>query len=267
MTTTTATFTGIKKKIQEQIEKSKNSIKISVAWFTSKDLLGQLIDKVENGCQVEIIISDNIENKRLSFDKFIKVGGKVFIMQTRSGKFLHDKFAVFDKNTLIAGSYNWTNSAEYYNHEFIIQSEENILLKQFNIRFKNLKEIVTNYDQLILSSKSELLADTKESEFIKLENELEERFMETIKEANDLGAKINSNNIISYIHNYGAIGGASRLINLGTEKLQSGFIKLWEIKRLDISFESIILQEKYRILFSKEILEKADKRLKKIERK
>jgi hypothetical protein len=31
MTTTTVTFTGIKKKIQEQIEKSKNSIKISLA--------------------------------------------------------------------------------------------------------------------------------------------------------------------------------------------------------------------------------------------
>ena len=91
--------------------------------------------------------------------------------------------------------------------------------------------------------------------------------METIKEANDLGAKINSTNIISYIHNYGAIGGASRLIKLGTERLQSGFIKLWEIGRLDISFESIILQDKYRKLFSKDILEKAEKRLNELKQK
>ncbi|QCE42531.1 phospholipase D-like domain-containing protein [Psychroserpens sp. NJDZ02] len=267
MTTTTATFSDIKRKIQKQIENSKESIKISVAWFTSKDLLGQLTDKVENGCQVEIIISDNIENKRLSFDKFIQSGGTVYIMQTKSGKFLHDKFAIFDEKKLIAGSYNWTYSAEYYNHEFIIQSEEAILLKQFNIRFKNLKEIVTRYDELILASESEFLADTNESEFIKLESELEARFMETIKEANDLGAKINSTNIISYIHNYGAIGGASRLIKLGTERLQSGFIKLWEIGRLDISFESIILQDKYRKLFSKDILEKAEKRLNELKQK
>lgn len=267
MTTTTASFSNIKKKIQEQIDHSKESIKISVAWFTSKDLLGQLTDKVTNGCKVEIIISDNIENKRLSFDKFIENGGQVFVIQTRSGKFLHDKFAIFDDSKIIAGSYNWTNSAEYYNHEFIIQSEENILIKQFNIRFKNLKEIITTYDKLILSNENGLIADTKEGEFIKLENELESRFMETIKEANDLGAKINVNNIISYIHNYGAIGGASRLINLGTERLQSGFIKLWEINRLDISFESIILQEKYRILFSPDILDKAEKRLKELERK
>lgn len=264
---TKASFENIRNKIQTHIEESKESIYVSVAWFTSKDLLGQLTEKVEENCNVEIIISDHIENQRLSFEKFISLGGKVFILPTKSGKFLHDKFALFDNKKLIAGSYNWTNSAEFYNHEFVIQSEESILLKQFEIHFRNLKNIVADYDKKILLSTSELNAESKEAEFVQLENELEQRFIETIKESNKLGAKINATNVIDYIQRYGAIGGASRLINAGTDRLQSGLIKLFEINRLDISFESIILQEKFRVLFDKNVLENAEKRLNELKRK
>ena len=262
-----ASFENIRMKIKTHIEESKESIFVSVAWFTSKDLLDQLTDKVEKNCKVEIIISDHIENQRLSFEKFIELGGKVFIIPTKSGKFLHDKFAIFDNKKLIAGSYNWTNSAEFYNHEFIIQSEENILLKQFEIHFRNLKKIVTEYDQRIILTENELNAESKEAEFVQLENELEQKFIETIKKSNELGAKINSTNVIDYIQRYGAIGGAIRLINDETDRLQSGLIKLFEINRLDISFESIILQEKFKILFDKNVLENAEKRLKQLERK
>lgn len=265
--TTLASFSDIRKKIQKNIDQAKDNILVSVAWLTSKELLGQLIDKLESGCKVEIIISDHFENQKLSYEKFVAKGGQVFIVPTKSGKFLHDKFALFDNAKLIAGSYNWTNSAEFYNHEFIIQSDDQQLIKQFTIRFDNLKKIVTQYDKQKLLSKDILTAETKEDEFILLENELEKEFIDTIKKANDLGAKIKSESVISYIHNYGAIGGASRLISVGTEKLQSGLLKLWEINRLDISFESIILKEKYQVLFDKDILEKAKKRLDELKQK
>jgi len=258
---TQASFKDIRKKIQQNIDQSKESILVSVAWLTSKDLLGQLIDKLVAGCKVEIIISDHFENNRLSYDKFIEKGGKVFIVPTKGGKFLHDKFAIFDNTIIIAGSYNWTNSAEFYNHEFVIQSDESQLIKQFSIRFENLRKIVTQYDKLKLLSKGHLTTETKEEEFIKLEEDLEKEFINTIKEANELNAKINATNVRTYIQNYGAIGGASRLIKVGTDKLHSGLLKLWEIKRLDLSFESIILKEKYQVLFDKEILEKARQRL------
>ena len=258
---TTASFNDIRKKIQKNIDQSKDSILVSVAWLTSRELFGQLFDKLESGCKIEILISDHFENQRLSYDKFIEKGGHVFIVPTKNGKFLHDKFAIFDNIKLIAGSYNWTNSAEFYNHEFIIQSEDSQLIKQFKIRFENLKKIVTQYDKQKLLSNDNLNAETKEEEYIKLEEELEKEFIDTIKQANDLGAKINSSNVISYINNYGAIGGASRLIKVGTDKLHSGLLKLWEINRLEISFESIILKEKYQVLFDKDILEKAQKRL------
>ncbi|KFF17276.1 phospholipase D-like domain-containing protein [Flavobacterium hydatis] len=258
---TTALFKNIKKNIESNIYSAKESIVVSVAWFTNKDLLGQLSDKLESGCSVEIIISDHFENTRLSFENFIKKGGKVFILQTRSGKFLHDKFAVFDGVKLIAGSYNWTYSAEHYNHEFVIQSDDLQLLKQFSIRFRNLKEIVTNYDKLILSTQDALFSETKEDSFLMLENELHDELIASVDLSIKAGAKINRSIILNQIYDYGAIGAANRLIQEGTEKLHSGLIKMFHINRLDLTIESIIQKDKYRVLFTDEILLKAKQRL------
>ncbi|SDI02706.1 PLD-like domain-containing protein [Flavobacterium omnivorum] len=261
----TASFKDIKKKIESNIYSARESIVVSVAWFTNKDLLGQLTDKLESGCSVEIIISDHFENKRLSFDNFIKNGGKVYILSTRSGKFLQDKFAIFDNAKLIAGSYNWTNSAEYFNHEFIIQSDESQLIKQFGIRFTKLKEIVINYDKLILQTQDILLSETKEDEFLALENELHDELISSIDLSIKAGAKINKSIILNQIYDYGAIGAANRLIKEGTEKLHSGLLKMFDINRLDLTIESIIQNEKYRVLFSEEILLKARERLEKLQ--
>lgn len=256
-----ASFSQIKNKIQQQIDLSKRSILISVAWFTNKELLGILTDKLDTGCKVEIIISDHFENEKLSYSKFMEKGGLVYIFPSQSGKFLHDKFALFDDNKLIAGSYNWTNRAEYSNHEFIILCDESLLIKQFSIRFENLRKIAMTYDKLHFSDKQNILTEAKEDQLIMLEEELEQEFIKTIEEANSLGAKINTTYVLDYIHNYGAIGAASRLVKIGTNKFQSGLLKLWEINRLDISFESIMLKEKYSTLFDKNILENAQKRL------
>jgi HKD family nuclease len=260
---TTASFKDIRKKIQQNIDQSKDSILVAVAWLTSKDLLGQLIDKLENGCKVEVIISDHFENRRLTYDKFIAKGGQVYIVSTQSGKFLHYKFAIFDNTKIIAGSYNCTNSAEFYNHEFVIQSDESQLIKQFGIRFDNLKKIVTNYDKQKLLSRDNLTAETKEEEFLKIEDDLHTELIDSVDLAVKAGAKINKDIILNQIYNYGAIGAANRLIKEGTEKLHSGLVKLFEIDRLDLTIESIILKEKYLVLFDKEILEKAKQRLEK----
>jgi hypothetical protein len=261
---TVASFSDIRRRIQQSMDLSKEAILVSVAWFTSKDLLGKLIDKLEKGCKVEIIISDHHENQRLSFTQYIEKGGQVHILQTRSGKFLHDKFALFDNSKLIAGSYNWTNSAEFYNHEFVIQSDDPQLIKQFGIRFENLKRIVTDYDKQKLVVGDNLTAETKEDEFLRLENELDEELLQSIDLSLQAGAKIDKHIIFNQIYRYGAIGAANRLIKEGTEKLHSGLIKLYEINRLDLTIESIILKDKYRILFSPDILEKAQQRLDKL---
>lgn len=261
MSKTIATFIDIKRKIIQNIDHSRNTILVSVAWFTCKDLLGNLINKLDKGCKVEIIISDNIQNKRLSFDKFIEKGGYIYVVPTESGKFLHEKYAIFDNSKLIAGSYNWTVSAESFNHEFIIESKKETLIKQFNIRFNKIKDIAIEYDKSKLINNDRVNTESEDKNFIKLEEELEIEFFEALKVANKLGAKINSERVIIFIQNYGAIGGATKLINVEADKIQSGLIKLGEINRLDLSIEHIILKEKYKSLFNTKTLEIAKKRL------
>ena len=60
-----ARFTNIKSAIEQLIQNSQSSIKIAVAWFTNKELLGLLKDKVKEGVKVEIIVSDDVLAKQL----------------------------------------------------------------------------------------------------------------------------------------------------------------------------------------------------------
>lgn len=106
METTRATFSKIQKTLEELISSSKDCIKISVAWFTNRELLGLLSDKAKSGLNIEIIISDDINNKRLLSKDFVENGGHLMIYKTNSGRFLHDKFAIFDSKTVVVGSYN-----------------------------------------------------------------------------------------------------------------------------------------------------------------
>lgn len=258
---TVASFNNIRDLIIRNIDCSRETISISVAWFTSQHLLGKLIDKLEEGCKIEIVISDHKENSRLNYVHYLANGGQVYILSTLSGKFLHEKFALFDNKKLIAGSYNWTNSAEFYNHEFIIHSDDQILIQQFNIRFAKLKKVVSQYDKQKLVRQNDLTAETREEEFIQLEHNLKTELINSINLAVEAGAHINKHVILEQIFRYGAIGAANRIILEGIEKLHSGLTKLFIVNRLDLAIEHIIQKDSYRQLFTPEILEKAKQRL------
>lgn len=261
---TQAHFKDIRNKIIEHIGASKEEILICVAWFTSKEILGKLIDKAESGCKIKILISDHFENKRLNFKEFQNKNGLINILSTSSGKFLHDKFAIFDKRKVIFGSYNWTNSAEFFNHENIIISDDETLIKQFLGRFKNLETIVTNYETQKLSNITITDSESKEEEFERIESELLNELLRALDESLKAGAKINKTTVTDMLFRYGAIGTARKLMKDGAENIQSGLLKMYEIGRLDLTFENIILKPRYRVLFNEETIKKAIEKLEKL---
>lgn len=266
MNTVRATFSKIQKKIEDLISSSKDSIKISVAWFTNKELLGLLTDKAKNGLNIEIIISDDINNRRLSSKDFVKNGGHLMIFKTDSGKFLHDKFAIFDNKTVLVGSYNWTYSAEYHNSESVVIISNEQVIKQFNIKFQKQKEQVKQFDMSLLTNQQFIGADKIEEKIANLENELENDFLKAIEESRKIHAKIDFDFILTFLKSYGAIGATKRLMQTGTDRIQSGFIKMWELNRMDLTFESIIVKEKYKVLFDENTIRIALERLKKFEK-
>ncbi|WP_100629755.1 phospholipase D-like domain-containing protein [Algoriphagus formosus] len=261
-----AFFNQIQKQIESRIFDSKESIQVAVAWFTNMELLAHLAEKADAGVSVKILISNDIINKRLDFSKAKKAGVELSIMD--GDRFLHEKFALFDRKKLISGSYNWTNGAEYCNHESIIESENETLINQYNIRFKKLWEIAENFkiERLINQNSEGFLK--QEEELKELEQELEKEILDTLEELKKLKVPISKTIVLDMIHRYGAIGACRKVLEKGNDDsmIPSGFTKLVEVNRMDQSFEYIMTKEKYRKLFSDKMLQLAEERLKKFSR-
>ena len=68
---------------------------------------------------------------------------------------------------------------------------------------------------------------------------------------------------LQMLQEHGAIQTTIRLVM--DPIYNEGFTKLWELGRLDLSVEAIILQEPYRNLFSDEVLNKAKEKLQELE--
>ena len=84
------------------------------------------------------LLTDNLKE----FDTGSDVGrlrdAGVAVAVDRTAAHMHHKFALFDDEWLLNGSYNWTRSASELNEENIIQSNDASLLKQFSDHFERL---------------------------------------------------------------------------------------------------------------------------------
>jgi hypothetical protein len=92
----------------------------------------------------------------------------------------------------------------------------------------------------------------------KLKDELDREFRKSA-ELCKLGYHYNPSYFLQMLDNYGAVDTAIQLVT--ASKLHEGFTKLWELGRLDLTVEAIILRDPYNQLFTKEVLDSAKERL------
>ena len=64
---------------------------------------------------------------------------------------------------------------------------------------------------------------------------------------------------LNMVQNNGGLEAARRL--LASPSVGDGFVALWEVGRLDLSVEALVLQEPWRTLFTEEVLAVARERL------
>lgn len=160
-----AYFSGIKDVLQRNIQLSKQSINIAVAWFTQRELFTSIQDALERGVSVSIILIDDIINRSeygLDFSLFIEKGGKICFANSRKS-LMHDKFCVIDNTLTITGSYNWTYSAEKRNSENIIITDNSVVSNSFSEHFS---ELWSCYEPLKIYT-HKYIPDIKESDFIR----------------------------------------------------------------------------------------------------
>ena len=139
------------------------------------------------------------------------------------------------------------------------------MITQFEIRFKKLKEQVHQFNISLLTNELNKGSDIVEEKYANLEKDLESDLLHALAESKKINAKINFDFVLTFIKSYGAIGAAKRLMHTGIDKIQSGFIKMWELNRIDLTFESIIIKPKYGVLFDELTINVAKERLKKFE--
>lgn len=135
-----AFFNNIRNEIMPLMSHAKVSVNIAMAWFTCNELFQALLNCLERGVKVELVLLDNATNFMYyapDFNQLIDAGGILRIASPENG-FMHHKFCIIDDKIVITGSYNWTYYAETRNIENIIISDNKEVILQYINEFKSL---------------------------------------------------------------------------------------------------------------------------------
>jgi phosphatidylserine/phosphatidylglycerophosphate/cardiolipin synthase-like enzyme len=131
-----AHFIHIQNQILTALDKARVSIRLAMAWFTNVILFNKLIEKQNQGIDVQLLIYDDYINVNYGVD-FSQLNCK-HIKHAEHGGLMHDKFCVIDNQIVITGSYNWTNNAEYRNNENITIEKDPEQATRYSEEFRRL---------------------------------------------------------------------------------------------------------------------------------
>lgn len=162
-----AYFNQIQKRILEEINNSNKDIIIAVAWFTQHDLFNAIINALDRGVSVFLILIKDIINcgdYGLDFSLYLQKGGKLCFVNKRN-ILMHNKFCIFDGSILITGSYNWTYSAEIKNAENIIITDEGNVCQDYSKYFANLWNQLTEINEYSRMSVTDIEAESLIQEY------------------------------------------------------------------------------------------------------
>lgn len=135
-----AYFTGIRAKIIEHLLAATNSVMVAVAWLTDRELFDELVACQRRGVPVSLAVLDVPINRKssIAWERLTALGGKLcWIPESRAGS-LHHKFCLIDGDTVINGSFNWTNRASNADENIIVMQGDLELAAQFLEAFNGL---------------------------------------------------------------------------------------------------------------------------------
>ena len=135
-----AHFEEIQEQLIEQIESARFLIWVAVAWFTDKQIFRNLVAKKNQGVNVQLIIIDDEINKNSGINYENEFETYRIPAFGKYNNIMHNKFCIVDLRTVINGSYNWTNKAQFHHESItVVQGRENA--EKFAEEFIKLKLI------------------------------------------------------------------------------------------------------------------------------
>jgi len=116
-----------------EAENAKKSIKCMFFSFTNKDFEKELEQKKQQGLDVKIIMEKS-QNSHYSQYKNLENDG-INVIWDKNPHYMHNKFCIFDNNTIITGSMNMSNNGNYNNNESIILINNKDLASKYESYF------------------------------------------------------------------------------------------------------------------------------------
>lgn len=125
--------------ITRQLEGSERHVDICVFTITDDRLASAILDAHGRGVRLRIVTDDDKAYDRGS-DVHRLADAGIEVRVDQSDHHMHHKFAVFDRETVVTGSYNWTRSAAQHNAENILVSDDDRLVKPYQRVFDEMWE-------------------------------------------------------------------------------------------------------------------------------
>lgn len=162
-----AYFENIQPKIAKELNKAQRSILVAVAWFTDKMLYEILCEKASQGINVAVLLLNDGINAIYGIEPEIlrNAGGEINLIGSKD-EMMHNKFCVIDQETVITGSYNWTQRAQSNDENITISKGSRELATDFIQEFQRLhkkylsQSIHIEIDLVIVVKRLEILNRT-----------------------------------------------------------------------------------------------------------
>jgi phosphatidylserine/phosphatidylglycerophosphate/cardiolipin synthase-like enzyme len=129
-------------RIIELINNAKKSIHVMIFTFSKKEIAEALIQAKNRGIDVKVIAEEYQSNYNWAQINYLKENG-VNVILDKNYKTFHHKTMIIDEEITITGSFNFTNSAQYYNDENSLVIHSEYISKVYEKEFKRLWEKYT----------------------------------------------------------------------------------------------------------------------------
>ncbi len=124
-------------RIMQLVQAARSALDICVFTITDDRLAGAIIDAHRRGVALRVI-TDNEKAFDLGSDVARLQDAGVELKVDQTPFHMHHKFALFDRQLLLTGSYNWTRGAARDNLENYIVTSERRLVEPFQEVFERL---------------------------------------------------------------------------------------------------------------------------------
>jgi phosphatidylserine/phosphatidylglycerophosphate/cardiolipin synthase-like enzyme len=117
--------------------RARHSVDVCVFTITDDRIASAMLAAHQRGVALRVISDDEKAHDTGSDIRELRRAG-IALHTDRDPNHMHHKFAVFDRTTLLTGSYNWTRGAAEHNFENFIITGEPGLVAAFHREFERL---------------------------------------------------------------------------------------------------------------------------------